>query len=121
MISIGLLVDLDRGDEQISGSELVIHANEASLSLRTFNPIRVTRRINFKVSFPRGNEFETFRVETEVGWKDVYFWENWKGYQYALKFVETLDGPYLKLKRLFCRCPGIAETPPRVHHCGDSA
>jgi hypothetical protein len=119
MFLIGLPVDLDGGGEQKSGSELILHASEAGLSLQTFNHIRMSRRINFKVSFPRGNEFETFRVETEIGWKDVYFWEDWKGYQYALKFVESLDGHYLKLKRLFCRFPGVAETPPQVNHSGD--
>lgn len=116
---IGLTVDLDGGGEQDSGSGLILHASEAGLSLQAFNNIRARRRINFKVSFPRGNEFETFRVEAEIGWKDVYFWENWKGYQYALKFVESLDGHYLKLKRLFCRFPAMTETSPRVNHRGD--
>lgn len=103
MILIGLPVVLHRGDEQNSGSERIIHASEAGLSLQTFNPIHSSRRINFKVSFPRGNEYETFRIEAEIGWKDVYFWEDWKGYQYASKFVEGLGGHYLKLKRLFSR------------------
>jgi hypothetical protein len=121
MILIGLPVDLNGGDEQNSISEMILHASEAGLSLRPFNTIHLSRRINFKASFPRGNEFETFRVETEIGWKDVYFWENWKGYQYALKFAESLDGHYLKLKRLFRRFPGRAETPPQVNHSGDPA
>jgi hypothetical protein len=121
MILIGLPADLDGGDEQNSGSQLIIHASEAGLSLQTFNTIHFSRRLNFKVSFPRGNEFETFRVQAEIGWKDVYFWENWKGYQYASKFVESLDRHYLKLKRLFCRFPGTAEASPQVNHCGDPA
>jgi hypothetical protein len=121
MILIGLPVDLAGGDEQNSGSALILLANETGPSLQAFNNIQARRTINFKVFFPRGNEFETFRVEAEIGWKDVYFWENWKGYQYALKFVESLDGHYLKLKRLFCGFPGMAETSPQVNHHGGPA
>jgi len=119
MILIGLPVDLDGRNKPNSGSALVIHAGAAGLRLQPFNDTHLRRRINFKVSFPRGTEFESFRVEAEIVWKDVYFWEDWKGYQYALKFVESLDGHYLKLKRLFCRFPGVAETPPQVNHSGD--
>jgi hypothetical protein len=121
MILIGLPVVLDGGDKQNSGSELVIHASKAGLSLQAFDNMHLSRRINFKVSFPKGTEFESFRVEAEIVWKDVYFWEDWKGYQYALKFVESLNGHYLKLKRLFCRFPGMAETPPRINYSGDPA
>jgi hypothetical protein len=121
MILIGLPVDVDGGDEEHSGSVLIIHASEAGLRLRPFNPIHSRRRINFKASFPRGNAFETFRVEAEIGWKDVYFWENWRGYQYALKWVESLDGHYLKLKRLFSRFPGTAKISSQGSHRGDSA
>ena len=107
MISIGLPFDLGGGNEHNSGSELIIHAGEAGLSLQTFNDMYLRRRINFKVSFPVGTEFESFRVEAEIVWKDVYFWEDWKGYQYALKFVGSLQGHYLKLNRLLCRLAGM--------------
>jgi len=119
MILAGLPVDPDGSDQPNSGSALVIHASEGGLSLQTFNHVHLRRRINFKVSFPMGTEFETFRVEAEIGWRDVYFWEDWKGYQYALKFVGSLKGDYLKLKRLFCRFPGTVETPRRINHSGD--
>lgn len=116
MILIGLPVDPDGSDSPNSRSHLIIHGGEAGLRLQTFNDRHLRKRINFKVSFPKGAELESFRVETEVVWRDVYFWEDWKGYQYALKFAESLSGHYLKLKRLFCRFPGMAETPPRVNH-----
>ena len=119
MILIGLPVDLESGDKPNFGSELIIRGSEAGFSLQALNNIHLCRRMNFKVSFPKGTEFETFRVEAEIVWKDVYLWEDWKGYQYALKFLESLDGHYLKLKRLFCRLSGMAETPPQINHSGD--
>ena len=111
MILIGLPVDLDGSDKPNSGSGLVIRASEAGLSLQTFNDMHLRRRIDFKVSFPKGTEFESFRVEAETVWKDVYFWEDWKGYQYASKFLESLKGHYLKLKRLLCQLSSVEESP----------
>jgi hypothetical protein len=121
MILIGLPVDLDGGDKANSGSALVIHASGAGLRFQTLNAMHPRGRMNFKVSFPKGTEFETFRVETQIVWRDVYFWEDWKGYQYALKSVERLNGHYLKLKQLFCRFSGMAETAPQINRSGDSA
>jgi hypothetical protein len=121
MVLIGLPVDVDGGDKPSSGSGLFIHARGAGLSLQTSDTMHLRRSITFKASFPKGVDFESFRVEAEPIWRDVYFWEDWKGYQYALKFVESLNGHYLKLKRLFCRFPGMAETPPRINYSGDPA
>jgi hypothetical protein len=119
MILIGLPVDPESGDKANSGSELILPGSEAGFRLQTLINIHLSRRMNFKVSFPTGTDFETFRVEAEIVWKDVYSWEDWKGYQYALKFVESLNGHYLKLKRLFCQLSGMAETSLQMNHSGD--
>jgi len=121
MFLTGLPVDFDKSDMPNGYSGLVIRASAAGFRVQTFNDIRLPRKINMKVSFPKGTEFESFRVEAEIVWKDVYFWEDWKGYQYALKFVGSLQGHYLKLNRLLCRLAGMEETPPQINHSGDPA
>jgi hypothetical protein len=88
--------------EPIVGSTLVINVSEAGPHIQTLNGMSLNKRINIKVSFPKGNEFESFRVEAEIIWKDVYFWEGWGQYQYASKFVEIFHENYLKLRRLLC-------------------
>jgi len=123
MILIGLPVDFDGfdgNDKPNSASALVIHARKAGLSLQSFDETHLRRRIHFKVSFPGDTEFENFRVEAETVWKDVYFWEDWKGYQYALKFAGSLKDHYLKLNRLLCRLAGMEQTPPQTNHRGVS-
>jgi len=80
----------------------------------------LSKKINMKVSFPKGIEFESFRVETEIIGKDVYFWEGWEEYQYALKFIEILNGHYLKSKRLLCRLSIVGEAPTRINNSGAS-
>ncbi len=120
MILIGLPVDSHRSDKPSARSGLAIHASEAGLCLQTFYATPLGKRININVSFPRGTEFESFRVETEIVWKDVYFWEGWEQYQYALKFLEMSDGLYLKLKRLLCRLCRVEETPFQIKHRGVS-
>ena len=120
MFLTGLPVDFDKSDMPNGYSGLVIRAGAAGFRVQTFNDIRLPRKINMKVSFPKGAEFESFRVEAEIGWKDVYFWEGWEEYQYALKFVEILNGHYLKLKRLLCRLSGIEEASTQINNSGAS-
>jgi len=115
---IGLPVDLHRSDKPKVGSCLVIRASEAGSCLQTIHAMPLNKKIRFKVSFPKGTEFESFRVEAEVVWKDVHFWEDWKGYQYALKFVDALGSHYLKLKRLLLRLPDMEKTPAQINHRG---
>jgi hypothetical protein len=117
---IGLPVDFDRSDKPNGGSGLVIHASAAGLRFQPFNESPLSKKINMKVSFPRGTEFESFRVETEIIWKDVYFWGGGEEYQRALKFVESLNGHYLKLKRLLCRLSSVEEAQTRIHNRGAS-
>ncbi len=89
MTSIGLPVDFHRGDEPNAGSGLVILASGAGLCLQTLHDIPM-KRIRMKASFPKGNAFESFRMEVEIVWRDVYFWEGWEAYQYILRFVKIL-------------------------------
>ena len=120
MILIGLPVDLDGDDHSNLGSALVFQARGPDLSFQALNDTPFRSRVNFKLSFPRGTEFETFRIETEIVWRDVHFPEDWKGYQYAWKSVERLNDHYLKLKRLLWRFFLMAETP-EIRRSGDSA
>jgi len=121
MTLIGLPVDFDTSDNPNAGSGLVIHASTVGLRVQTFNDTLLRKKINIKVSFPKGAEFESFRVEAEIVWKkDFYFWEGWEKYPYALKFVESLNGHYLKLKRLLCRLSSVDEAPTRIHNRGAS-
>ena len=113
-------VDFDVSDKPNAGLGLVIHASAAGLRFQTFNDTPLSKKINMKVSFPIGTEFESFRVETEIIGKDVYFWEGWEEYQYALKFIEILNGHYLKSKRLLCRLSSVGEAPTRINNSGAS-
>lgn len=113
-------VDFDRSDKPNGGSGLVIDASAACLHVQPFHDTLLNKKINIKLSFPKGAAFESFRVEAEIVWKDVYSWEGWEEYRYALKFVEILNGHYLKLKRLLCRLSSVDEAPTRIHNRGAS-
>jgi hypothetical protein len=118
MTLIGLPVDLERRDQMNAGSGLNIHAYAAGLRVQGFNDTHLSKKINIKVSFPNGTEYESFRVEAEIVWKDVHFWEGWEEYHYALKLVKRLTAHYLKFKRLLCRPAGAEETPTQNHNRG---
>ena len=120
MTLIGLPVDFQRSDWPNAGSGLALRASVIGLRLQPFKDMPLTKKITIKVSFPKGTEFESFRVETDIVWRDVYFWEGWEEYQYALKFIEILNGHYLKLKRLLCRLSSVEEAPTRINNSGAS-
>jgi hypothetical protein len=120
MILIGLPVVFDTSNKPNAYSGLVIHASAAGFRVQTLNDIPLRKKINMKVSFPKGAEYESFRVEAEIVWKDVYFREGWEEYLYASKFVEILKGHYLKFKRLLCRLSGVEEAPTRINNNGGS-
>jgi hypothetical protein len=118
MILIGLPVDFDTSDKTNAYSRLVIHSSAAGFRLQTFNNVPLRKKINMKVFFPKGTEYESFRVETEIVWKEGHFWEGWEGYHYALKFVKILNGQYLELKTLLGRLSGLEEAPTQTHNRG---
>lgn len=120
MILTGLPVDLVRSDQPNAGSGLDIHVCAAGLRVQAFNDTPFSKKINIRVSFPNGTEVESFRVEAEIIWKDVHFWEGWEEYHYALKLVKRLNGHYLKFKRLLCRPSGVEEAPAQIHNRGAS-
>ena len=102
-------VDFRMNDEPNAGPGLVINVSEAGLRIQTFNDILIGKRINIKVSIHKSAEFESFRAEAEIIWKDVYLWEDWEEYQYGLKFVEILNEDHLKLKLLLCGRSNLEE------------
>ena len=120
MTLIGLPVDFHGSDKPNAVSELVIQASGARLWLQTFDDMPLSKRIRIKASFPKDNEFESFRMVAEIVWKDVYFWEGWEEYQYAVKFFEILNGHYLKLKRLLYQLSSAEKTPSQINHGGGS-
>ena len=121
MTLIGLPVDFHRSDWPSAGSGLVLCASVVGLRLQPFKDVPLTKKISIKVSFPKGTEFESFRVEPEIVWKDVYFWEGWEEYQYALGFVKRLNDHYLKLRTRLSRLIGVEEVPTQIHNIGASA
>ena len=100
------------------GLPVTVHASGGNLRLQTLNGMPQGTKMNFKVSFPRGAEFESFRIEAEIVWRDVYFWEDWKGYQYALGLADILTGQYLRLRQGLRRLGGMEETPVQINRRG---
>ena len=80
----------------------------------------LSKKIKDRASFPRGLEYDSFRIETEIVWKAIYSREGWEEYHYALKFFKILKDHYLKFKRLFCRPSGAEGASAQTHHRGVS-
>jgi len=101
-VLVNLPIDFRMTDEPNAGQGMAINASETGLLFQTFNDMPIGKRMNIKVSFRKGTEFEDLRAEAEIIWKDVYFWDDWEGYQYGLKFVQISNEDYSKLNQLLC-------------------
>ena len=44
-----------------------------------------------------------FEVVAEIVWRDLYFNENWNGYQYGLKFIQIEEEDLRKLQQLLSK------------------
>ena len=113
-------VDSERSDRPNAGWEFAIPASTACLHLRTFDDILPEKRINMRVSFPKGTEYESFRVETEIFWKRDHSWKGWEQYHYASTWLEMITGHYLNLKRHLCRLFCMEEIPAQIDNRGGS-
>ncbi len=66
---------------------LTIDTSESGLLIQTLKEMPVGIRLNIEVLFPKELNLPTFRAETEIIWRDIYYWEDWEGCQYGLKFT----------------------------------
>ena len=101
-VFINLPVDFWTSDDWKASPGLVLNASEAGLLIQTFKDMPIGTKINikvlFKVLFPKGVKFTNVKAIATIIWKDTYWWEDWEGYQYGVKFIQILDENYRKLK-----------------------
>jgi len=88
---------------------LTLDASESGLLIQAFKEMSVGIRLNIEVLFPKELNLPTFRAETEIIWRDIYYWEDWEGYQYGLKFTQISNGDYLKLRSILSNPYGLKE------------
>ena len=91
---------------------LVVNASEVGLLINSIKNMPVGTKLNIAVLFPKGFELTNFEVLAQVIWKDLYWEEDWEGYQYGLKFIQILEEDRRKLKQLLNGRFQMEDTPP---------
>ena len=79
---------------------VVVDGSEIGLRIQSVKNLPVGTKLNVGVIFPKEFEMINFEVMTEIVWKELYWREDWNGYQYGLKFLQILNEDFLKLKKL---------------------
>jgi len=79
---------------------LTVNACEAGLGIQSIRNIPVGAKLITIVLFPKGFELTSFKVLTEVIWKDIHREEDWEGFHYGLNFIEILEEDREKLKQI---------------------
>ncbi|OGP99087.1 MAG: hypothetical protein A2026_19395 [Deltaproteobacteria bacterium RBG_19FT_COMBO_46_12] len=98
LISLPLLLQINENEAVYTG--LTVDVSESGLLIQSFKDMPVDTRLNVEVLFPKGFELSNFHGVADVIWKYIYYWEDWEGYLYGLKFTQILDKERLMLKQL---------------------
>jgi hypothetical protein len=81
---------------------LIVNGSEMGLLIESVKDIPVGTNLNVAVLFPKGYELANFEVLAQVVRKEIYWKEDWEGYQYGLKFVSIRADDHWKLRQLLC-------------------
>ena len=112
-VLINLPVDFWTIDDWKASPGLVLNASEAGILIQTFKDMPSDTRINikilFRVSLSKGVKSAKLRAVTDIVWKDVYWWEDWEGYQYGLKIIHISDEDHLKLNLILKSLSNLKE------------
>lgn len=81
---------------------LIVNGSEMGLLIESVKDIPIGTNLNVAVLFPKGYELTNFEVLAQVVWKEIYWKENWEGYQYGLEFVSMREHDHWKLRQLLC-------------------
>ncbi|MEW6374779.1 MAG: PilZ domain-containing protein [Thermodesulfobacteriota bacterium] len=91
---------------------LVVNISEAGLLIHSVKNIPVGTKLNIAVLFPKGFELANFDLLAEIIRKDIYWEEDWEGYEYGLKFIRILEEDLWKLKRVLSGRFTLGEISP---------
>src|SRR5512135_3119519 len=83
--SVTFRVDRDPG----TSLGMIFNASRGGLLLSTFKDILIGTRIVIEIVSPKGDKFAKGCVAAEIIWKDMCLWDEWEGYQYGIKFIQT--------------------------------
>ena len=89
---------------------LVANGSETGLLIESVKNIPVGTNLNIVVLFPKEYELADFKVSAQIVWKEIYWKEDWEGYQYGLKFVPIRAHDQWKLRQLLNGRFLLAET-----------
>ncbi len=79
---------------------LIVNGSEMGLLIESIKNIPVGTNLNITVLFPKEYELADFEGSAQVVWKELYWKEDWEGYQYGLKFVSIRAHDRWKLRQL---------------------
>ena len=79
---------------------LIVNGSEMGLLIESVKNIPIGTNLNIVVLFPKGYELTNFEVSAQIVWKELYWKEDWEGYQYGLKFVSIRAHDRWKLRQL---------------------
>jgi hypothetical protein len=87
------------GDPKAHGA-LVANGSEIGFLIESVKNIPVGTNLNVAVLFPKGYKMANFEVSAQIIWKEIYWKEDWEGYQYGFKFVSIRTNNHWKLRQL---------------------
>ena len=100
----------DRNSSCLRGA-ILANASEGGFLIESLRNIPVAKELNITVLYPKGFELANFKVTAKIVWKEPYWKEDWKGYQYGLELIQISDEDRWKLNFLLGGRFNLEEMP----------
>ena len=96
---IGLPLEYREKDGSLHGA-VVCNMSEGGLLIYSIQDMPIRSELKVRVFFADEYEFDHFKVDAKIVWKTRHSDVDWKGYRYALEFVEISGEDRQKLVKL---------------------
>jgi len=79
---------------------LTVNLSETGLLIESVSNLPVGEKLTIVVFFPKEFALKSLKASAEIVWKEIYWKEDWEGFQYGLKFTEIEEKELWKLQQL---------------------
>jgi len=99
-IPVDLPLDYRVPDQSRTHAGLVVNASETGLLMHSIQDLPLGSMLNIAILFLNEYELTEVKVRAEIVWKDAHRKNDWKGYEYGLRFDPLEGKDRSKLKQL---------------------
>ena len=87
-------------DNTFARGALTVNASKTGLLIQSVTDLPIGTKLSLGVLFHKEFELKELKVSAEIVRKERFWKEDWKGFQYGLRFTEVEEEDLMKLQEL---------------------